>query len=131
MIRELKVRAPKIWKIDPEAVIWENGMAKPAGNQVGHLRAAQPRRSRGPSRTDRRADQRPCPAQRHGCRAGLRRAPATIEVDKDTGCVTVVRYTAVQDVGKAIHPSYVEGQMQGGAAQGIGWALNEEYFYNA
>jgi xanthine dehydrogenase molybdenum-binding subunit len=36
----------------------------------------------------------------------------------------------VQDVGKAIHPSYVEGQMQGGAAQGIGWALNEEYRYN-
>jgi xanthine dehydrogenase molybdenum-binding subunit len=41
-----------------------------------------------------------------------------------------LRYTAVQDVGKAIHPSYVEGQMQGGAVQGIGWALNEEYFYN-
>jgi CO/xanthine dehydrogenase Mo-binding subunit len=37
----------------------------------------------------------------------------------------------VQDVGKAIHPSYVEGQMQGGAVQGIGWALNEEYFYNS
>src|SRR5687767_11090418 len=41
-----------------------------------------------------------------------------------------LRYTAVQDVGKAVHPSYVEGQMQGGAVQGIGWALNEEYFYN-
>jgi CO/xanthine dehydrogenase Mo-binding subunit len=46
------------------------------------------------------------------------------------GKVTILRYTAVQDVGKAIHPSYVEGQMQGGAVQGIGWALNEEYFYN-
>jgi len=44
--------------------------------------------------------------------------------------VTVLRYTAVQDVGKAIHPSYVEGQMQGGVAQGIGWGLNEEYFYD-
>jgi len=33
-------------------------------------------------------------------------------------------------VGKAIHPSYVEGQIQGGVAQGIGWALNEEYVYN-
>ena len=41
-----------------------------------------------------------------------------------------IRYTAVQDVGRAIHPSYVEGQMQGGVAQGIGWALNEEYIYN-
>ncbi len=43
----------------------------------------------------------------------------------------IVRYTAVQDAGRAIHPSYVEGQMQGGAAQGIGWALNEEYIYDA
>jgi CO/xanthine dehydrogenase Mo-binding subunit len=54
-----------------------------------------------------------------------------VEVDPDTGNVTVLRYTAAQDVGKAIHPSYVEGQIQGGAAQGIGWALNEEYVFNA
>src|SRR5690606_17312354 len=40
------------------------------------------------------------------------------------------RYTAVQDVGTAIHPSYAEGQIQGGVTQGIGWALNEEYWYN-
>ena len=54
-----------------------------------------------------------------------------VEVDPDTGKVDVLRYTALQDVGKAIHPSYVEGQLQGGVAQGIGWALNEEYVYNA
>jgi len=53
-----------------------------------------------------------------------------LEVDPETGKVTILRYTAVQDVGKAIHPSYVEGQIQGGVAQGIGWALNEEYFMN-
>ena len=53
-----------------------------------------------------------------------------LEVDPDTGKATILRYTAVQDAGKAIHPSYVEGQMQGGVAQGIGWALNEEYFFN-
>ena len=51
-----------------------------------------------------------------------------VEVDPDTGKVTVLRFTAVQDAGKAIHPSYVEGQMQGGSVQGIGWALNEEYY---
>jgi CO/xanthine dehydrogenase Mo-binding subunit len=51
-------------------------------------------------------------------------------VDPETGHVTVLRYTAAQDVGRAIHPSYVEGQMQGGAAQGIGWALNEEYVFD-
>jgi CO/xanthine dehydrogenase Mo-binding subunit len=55
---------------------------------------------------------------------------ADVEVDPETGKVDVIRYTAVQDAGKAIHPSYVEGQMQGGVAQGIGWALNEEYFYD-
>ena len=51
-----------------------------------------------------------------------------VEVDPETGKVDVLRFTMVQDAGKAIHPSYVEGQMQGGAVQGIGWALNEEYF---
>ncbi len=51
-----------------------------------------------------------------------------LEVDPETGKVTILRYTAVQDAGKAIHPSYVEGQIQGGVVQGIGWALNEEYF---
>jgi len=53
---------------------------------------------------------------------------ADVEVDPETGKVTVLRFTSVQDVGKAIHPSYVEGQMQGGSTQGIGWALNEEYY---
>ncbi len=55
---------------------------------------------------------------------------ADVEVDPDTGKVQILRYTVLQDAGKAIHPSYVEGQMQGGAVQGIGWALNEEYMYN-
>ena len=55
---------------------------------------------------------------------------ANVVVDPDTGKTDVTRFTAIQDVGKAVHPSYVEGQMQGGAVQGIGWALNEEYFYN-
>ena len=53
-----------------------------------------------------------------------------VEVDPETGHVKILRYTAIQDVGRAIHPSYVEGQMQGGVAQGIGWALNEEYVYD-
>jgi len=51
-----------------------------------------------------------------------------VEVDPETGKVDILRFTAFQDVGKAIHPSYVEGQIQGGSSQGIGWALNEEYY---
>lgn len=53
-----------------------------------------------------------------------------LEVDPETGKVDILRYTAIQDAGTAIHPSYVEGQLQGGAAQGIGWALNEEYAFD-
>ena len=52
-----------------------------------------------------------------------------VAVDKETGRVDVTRYTVIQDVGKAIHPLQCEGQLQGGAVQGIGWGLNEEYVY--
>ncbi len=54
-----------------------------------------------------------------------------VEVDPETGKVTILRFVAAQDVGRAIHPSYVEGQIQGGVVQGIGWALNEEYIYDS
>ena len=53
-----------------------------------------------------------------------------LEVDPETGKIEILRFTAFQDAGKAIHPSYVEGQMQGGSVQGIGWAINEEYYMN-
>ena len=53
-----------------------------------------------------------------------------VKVDDKTGRVDVTRYTVIQDCGKAIHPQQVEGQIQGGAIQGVGWALNEEYIYN-
>ena len=53
-----------------------------------------------------------------------------VEVDPETGKTEILRYTAIQDAGKAVHPSYVEGQIQGGAVQGIGWALNEEYYFS-
>ena len=56
---------------------------------------------------------------------------ADVAVDEETGKVDVVRYTAVQDAGTAIYPPYVEGQMEGGVAQGVGWTLNEEYSYDA
>ncbi len=54
-----------------------------------------------------------------------------VEVDPETGKTKILRFTSFQDAGKAIHPSYVEGQMQGGSVQGIGWGLNEEYFMTA
>ena len=65
-----------------------------------------------------------------GAEGGFATHICDVEVDRETGHVLVTRYTSIQDVGRAIHPAYVEGQMQGGAAQGIGWALNEEYVYD-
>jgi CO/xanthine dehydrogenase Mo-binding subunit len=53
-----------------------------------------------------------------------------VAVDPETGKVEILRYTAVQDVGCAIHPELVEGQVQGGVTQGIGWALHEGYYYD-
>ncbi|MQF65213.1 xanthine dehydrogenase family protein molybdopterin-binding subunit [SAR202 cluster bacterium AC-409-J13_OGT_754m] len=52
-----------------------------------------------------------------------------LAVDPETGKITILRFTGFQDAGKAVHPSYVEGQIQGGSVQGIGWSINEEYFY--
>ncbi len=131
MIRELKVRAAKIWGVDPEGVDWANGAARPAGDNVGKFEpltlaqlAAQAGKTGGPINGHAQLN-----AQNPGPGFGLH--IADIAVDPETGHVTVDRYTAVQDVGTAIHPSYVEGQLQGGAVQGIGWALNEEYIYNA
>lgn len=56
---------------------------------------------------------------------------ADVEVDPESGKVRVLRYTALQDVGRAVHPGLVEGQIQGGVGQGIGWGLWEGYRYDA
>jgi xanthine dehydrogenase molybdenum-binding subunit len=53
-----------------------------------------------------------------------------VEVDPETGKVDILRFTAFMDVGTAVHPAYVEGQIQGASVQGIGWALNEGYVYD-
>ena len=131
MIRDLKGRAAKTWGVDPEGVIWENGHAKPAGSNVGEFEplslaqlAATAGKTGGPINGHAQLN-----AQGAGPGFGVH--ICDLAVDPDTGVVTIDRYTAVQDVGTAIHPSYVEGQIQGGAVQGIGWALNEEYIYNA
>ena len=129
-VRQLCERAAKIWEVDADGVIWQDGFAKPASTNVGEFEplsmldiASQAAKTGGPI----------CGHNAQNVQ-GAGPAFAThicdVEVDPETGRVTILRYTAVQDVGRAIHPSYVEGQIQGGAAQGIGWALNEEYIYN-
>jgi CO/xanthine dehydrogenase Mo-binding subunit len=130
VIEDMKGRAAKIWEVEPDAVIWEDGHAKPAGANVGEFDplsiadiAAQAGRTGGPISSNAALNAR-------GAGPGFGTHVCDVEVDPETGYVTVLRYLATQDVGRAIHPSYVEGQLQGGVAQGVGWALNEEYIYN-
>ena len=106
-------------------------MAKPAGANVGSFEpltladlAAQAGKTGGPIAGHAQLNAT-------GAGPGFGAHFVDLEVDAETGRVTVGRYTAAQDAGTAIHPSYVEGQFQGGAVQGIGWALNEEYIYDA
>ena len=128
-IKEMCKRASLIWGIDEDAVRWENGAAIPAGPNAGQFDpmsieeiAAMSSQTGGPI-----AGHHEVNAEGAGVSFGVHLAD--VEVDKETGSTKVLRYTVFQDAGKAIHPSYVEGQMQGGAVQGIGWALNEEYIY--
>ena len=130
VVEELRQRAAKTWDVDPEGVVWENGEARPASSNVGDFEpltlaalAENSARTGGPISGQATINAR-------GAGPGFGTHICDVEVDPETGGVTVLRYTAVQDVGRAIHPSYVEGQLQGGAAQGIGWALNEEYVYS-
>ena len=131
VVDELKKRAAMIWEIPADAVEWKDGMAFPAGSNAGAFEpldlsaiALKAGRTGGPISAE-------VSVNAQGAGAGFGAHICDVTVDKETGHVTIERYTAFQDVGKAIHPSYVEGQIQGGAVQGIGWALNEEYIYNA
>jgi carbon-monoxide dehydrogenase large subunit/6-hydroxypseudooxynicotine dehydrogenase subunit gamma len=55
---------------------------------------------------------------------------AVVRVDRDTGGITVERYLVAYDIGKAVNPMLVEGQIAGGFAQGLGGALLEEFHYD-
>jgi CO/xanthine dehydrogenase Mo-binding subunit len=130
-VKKLTARAAQMWGIPEDAVTWDRGHAKPAGPNAGNFPpmslaeiAAKAGETGGPiaGHHEFSADGAGVSFATHIC---------DVEVDPETGFTTVLRYTVLQDAGKAVHPSYVEGQFQGGAVQGIGWALNEEYIYGA
>lgn len=130
-IKELCARAALIWGVEADAVVWEDGFAKPASSNVGDFKplslkelAAKAAATGGPITTS-------AGVNAGGQAPGFSTQFCDVEVDPETGKVTILRFVAAQDVGRAIHPSYVEGQIQGGVVQGIGWALNEEYIYNS
>ncbi len=128
-IEVMRARAALTWDIPVDDVFWEDGHAKAMGTKYGNLApmsvrdiAAEAGNTGGPiaGHSEMVADGAGVSFATHIC---------DVEVDPETGSTRIVRYTVIQDAGKAVHPQYVEGQYQGGAAQGIGWALNEEYIY--
>ena len=129
VVDHLRARAATIWNIELDSVEWQDGNAVAVNGSAdkGSLSLAEiaekMRFTGGPIVVS--ASVNPPAA---GPAFGVHLCD--LEVDPETGVTRVLRYTVVQDAGKAIHPTFVEGQFQGGAAQGIGWALNEEYLWD-
>ncbi len=129
--REMCKRAAMVWGIEEDAVEWKDGAAHPAGPNAGSHPpmtlaeiAAIASNTGGPIAGHYEVNA-------EGAGVSFATHMVDTEVDPETGAVKILRYTVFQDAGKAVHPAYVEGQFQGGAVQGIGWALNEEYIYGA
>ena len=127
LLRQLKLRAALIWDVTENDVDWSDGEFFHKSDPELRLSikdlAARSNTTGGPV-VGRAA------GNWGGESPGFAVHIVDVEVDPETGKTQILRYTAIQDPGTAVHPSYVEGQLQGGAVQGIGWALNEEYFFD-
>ncbi len=125
--RQMIDKVAALWKVKPEELEYKNGgvvSKSDAAKQLSFKEIAAEAQKHGAVIIGRASVDPPWPGGAFAVNI------VDVEVDPDTGKVNILRFTAVQDCGKAIHPSYVEGQIQGGSVQGIGWALNEEYVYN-
>ncbi len=131
VIEQICVRASKMWDLPQDAVRFSNGIVSAIGGEAKgspkQLSLSDIGRIAGKTGG---AVVGTATLNAQGAAPSFGTHIADVEIDAETGKISVVRYTAIQDAGRAIHPSYVEGQYQGGAAQGIGWALNEEYIYD-
>jgi CO/xanthine dehydrogenase Mo-binding subunit len=125
--RQMRERAAAAWKVPVDQVTYDAGTIRwTDGKESKESTFAEQARSMGRGGPIVAA----AALNARGVGAAYGVHVVDVEVDQETGKVKILRYTAVQDAGTAIHPSYVEGQIQGGVVQGIGWALNEEYFYD-
>ena len=127
VVKQMSGRAARLWEVQPEDVEFKDGTFICAKNTEDRFTfkelAGRLMSTGGPvscSATD----------SQGGIGGALAGNIFDVEVDPETGKVDIIRATAFLDIGQAAHPSYVEGQMQGGTFQGIGWALNEEYFFS-
>jgi CO/xanthine dehydrogenase Mo-binding subunit len=132
VIEQMKQRVAMMWETDVanvDCTIETAGVADFVDRNDPHRRmhfkevAARMDETGGPISAD-------FTANPHGVGFQIAANICDVEVDPETGKVQILRFTAFQDVGKAVHPDYVEGQMQGGVVQGLGWALHEGYWYN-
>jgi len=123
--RQLVERTAMLWEADPQDLQYQDGAVIGPDNQRLEFKklAAKINATGGPV-----IGRGTSSAATQGGAFGTH--CVDLEVDPELGKVQILRYTIAQDAGTAIHPSYVEGQMQGGVVQGIGWALNEEYWYD-
>lgn len=125
--RQMIGKVAHLWKMEPADLVYEKGgvhSKRDATKKMSFKEIAAEAQKHGAVIVGQASVDPPWPGGAYATHI------ADVEVDPETGKVQVLRYTAVQDCGRAIHPSYVEGQIQGGSVQGIGWALNEEYVYN-
>ena len=130
-IEKLRRRAAQIREVALEDIAWKDGAARPASasaKQFEPMSLAELGRMAGKTGGTISGHSA---INAQGAGPGFSTHIVDVEVDRQTGLVKVLRYTIAQDVGKAIHPAYVEGQLQGACVQGIGWSLNEEYVYGA
>ena len=128
-ITELCRRAALIWGVPEEGVVFEDGYCRPASSNVGVFPPLSLAEIAGKTTLTLGAIAGHSEMNVTGAGPGFGVHIVDVEVDQELGRVDIKRYTVVEDAGKAIHRLQVEGQYQGGAVQGIGWALNEEYVY--
>jgi xanthine dehydrogenase molybdenum-binding subunit len=124
IVRQMSERAALLWECKASDVQCTDGVYQANGTSITFKELAAKLSQTGGPVVGRAAVDPEGPSNGFGTHI------VDVEVDPETAKVTILRYTVVQDAGKAIHPGYVEGQMQGGAVQGIGWALNEEYMFD-
>ena len=117
-------RAAEMWEVEPDQVDYADGVFTANGNRMTFQELATALEDSGEAVVASSA------VSPRNWGPGFSLHIVDVAVDPETGKVDILRYTAVQDVGKAVHPAYVEGQIQGGVAQGVGWGLNEGYFYD-
>jgi CO/xanthine dehydrogenase Mo-binding subunit len=128
-VEVLRERAAKMMEVAVEDVVWEDGHAKATGAEHSNLPPLSLKEIAAVAGTTGGPIAGHHEATVDGAGVSFASHIVDVEVDPETGKTQILRYTVIQDAGKAIHPDYVEGQFQGAAAQGIGWALNEEYIY--